>query len=282
MKNLNLILFLISLSSLCAQPNCEAYKYYGDTLKYDACKKAMEIKGYYQFSKEYQTVLDESLKIDPTFDYAYWAKSIAYLKSGDFVTWKKLIDKAVEYNPKEYLGYRGWCRYQFFRDYKGLIKDIEELDSLVKYDIGYSQNGTYHLNIAKGLCYKSTGEKEKAIEIIEKQIILNEKENFVGAYDYLHLGVLYLEIENFNKAIVLFEKQSKENELAENQYYLALAYKHLNKQTEYKSCLEKAKQLYIKKSRMFDSYSNPMDKIYLENIENELKTAYNNGTYEKP
>jgi len=275
MKNLSLLLVLFSVSYVFAQPNCDAYKYYGDTLKYEACKKAMEKKGYYQFSKEYQTVLDESLKIDPTFDYAYWAKSIAYLKSGDFVTWKKLIDKAVEYKPIDHLGYRGWCRYQFFRDYKGAIADIEKLDSLVDYDIGQSQNGTYHLNIAKGLCYKAIGEKEKAIKIIETQIKRNEEENFVGAYDYLHLGILYLEMKRFENAIEFFKKQSEANDLAENQYYSALAYLNLNKSTEYKSCLEKAKKLYVIGKKMSDTYSNPMDKIYLEDIENEIKTAYN-------
>lgn len=277
MKYFNLLILLFAFSSAFAQPNCEAYKYYGDTLKYEACKKAMEIKGHYQFSKEYQTVLDESIEVDPTFDYAYWAKSIAYLKSGDFVTWKKLIDKAVELKPKEHLGYRGWCRYQFFRDYKGAIKDIEELDSLVDYDIGQSQNGTYHLNIAKGLCYKAIGEKEKAMTILEKQIKLNEEENFVGAYDYLHLGVLYLETEKLEKAVETFKKQSENNQLAENQYYLAMTYQKLDKPTEYKSCLDKAKELYIGERRMTDPYSNPMDKIYLKNIENEIKTAYNNG-----
>lgn len=273
MKNLSIILFLIAFTNVFAQPNCEAYKYYGDTLKYDACKKAMEIKGHYQFSKEYQTVLDESLEIDPTFDYAYWAKSIAYLKSGDFVTWKKLIDKAVEYNPKEHLGYRGWCRYQFFRDYVGAIEDIEKLDSLVDYDIGQSQNGTYHLNIAKGLCYKAIGQKEKAIEIIENQLALNENEDFVGAYDYLHLGVLYLETERFEKAIEIFKKQSETNEMAENQYYSALAYLNLDKLTEYKSSLKRAKELYIEGRKMSDPYSNPMDKIYLEDIETEEKNC---------
>ena len=275
MKYFNILILLIPFSNVFSQPNCEAYKYYGDTLKYNACNKAMEIKGHYQFSKKYQIILDESIKIDPTFDYAYWAKSFAYLKSGDFVTWKKLIDKAVEYNPKEHLGYRGWCRYQFFRDYKGAIKDIEKLNSLVDYDIGQSQNGTYHLNIARGLCYKAIGEKEKAIAIIEKQLKLNEEEDFVGANDYLHLGVLYLETGEFEKAVETFKKQSVNNELAENQYYLALAYQKLDKPAESKSCLKKAKEFYIGERKMFDPYSNPMDKIYLKDIENEIKTAYN-------
>lgn len=278
MKHFSLLISLILSLSAFAQPNCEAYKFFGDTLKYQACKKAREIKGYYQFSKEYQTVLDESIEIDPTFDYPYWAKSIAYLKSGDFVTWKKLIDKAVELKPKEHLGYRGWCRYQFFRDYKGAIKDLEKLDSLVDYDIGQSQNGTYHLNIAKGLCYKAIGEKEKAIAILEKQIKLNELEDFLGANDYLHLGVLYLETEKFEKAVETFKKQSEINELAENQYYLALTYLKLDKPIESKSCLEKAKELYNGGRKMSDPYSDPMDKIYLEDIENEIKKAYTNGS----
>ena len=122
MKYINLTFLLFSFSSVIAQPNCEAFRYYGDTLKYLACNKAMEITGHYQFSREYQSILDEALAIDSTFDYAYWAKSIAYLKSGDFITWKELIDQAVKYKPESYLGYRGWCRYQFFRDYDGAIQ----------------------------------------------------------------------------------------------------------------------------------------------------------------
>lgn len=279
MKYLIFIL-LIGAFSISHAQNCEAFKHSGDSLKYEACIAAEKRAGHYQFSKEYQIALDESIEIDPTYDYAYWAKSIAYLKSGDFVTWKKLIDRAVELNPKKHLGYRGWCRYQFFRDYTGAIKDIEELEGLLDYDIGQSQNGTYHLNIAKGLCYKGIGQKEKAITIIEKQIRLNEEDNFVGPYDYLHLGVLYLETNNFEKALELLKKQAEYNDLAENQFYLALTYKKLNKLTEYKTCLQIAKELYSRQQRMFDTYSNPMDKIYFETIENELKTAYNKE-YEK-
>ncbi|MCH4822099.1 tetratricopeptide repeat protein [Gramella lutea] len=271
MKKFILLFLLLSFFGINAQPNCEAFKMRGEMLKYESCKKAMETKGHYQFSKEYQVKLDEAIEIDPTYDYPYWAKSIAYLKSGDFITWKKLIDKAVKYNPEDRLGYRGWCRYQFFRDYKGAIEDIEELDRLVDYDIGQSQNGMYHLNIAKGLCYKAIGERDKAIDIIEKQIKLNEEEDFIGAYDYVHLGVLYLETGEIEKAIEVFEKQSGYNDLAENQYYLALSQQKLGKTAESRISLENARKLYLKGRKMFDPYNHPMDKIYLEDIDREIE-----------
>ncbi len=273
MKYLIVALSLALFSFLNAQPNCEIFKYQGDSLKYQACQKAMEVYELKlnQFSKEYQMIMDEAIAIDPTFDYPYFAKSVAYLKSGDFLNWKPLIDKAVALNPKEHLGYRGWCRYQFFRDYEGAIKDIEKLDSLIDYNLGQNQNGMYHLNIAKGLCYKGIGEKEKAIEIIEKQIEANEKADFVGLNDYLHLGVLYLETEKWQKALKTFDKQSALNEIAENQYYKAMVYKNLNRFSEAKQSLTLAKDLYQKEQRLYDSYSNPMDKIFLEDIERELK-----------
>ncbi len=266
------LLLLFSSSSVLAQPNCGAYKYFGDTIKYKACLKAIAINGHYQFSKEFQIILDEALEIDSTFDYAYREKSVAYLKSGDFVTWKIIVDKAVKYNPIGNMGYRAGCRYHYFRDYKGAIEDIEYLERTIKYNIGYS--GNYHLNILKGLCFKGLGEREKALRIIEEQITINEQESFVGIYDYLHLGVLYLETNNLERAVEFFRKQSLNNEIAENQYYLALSFKKLGQTEEYKLCLDRAKKLYMKGERMYGTYTNPMDKIYLDTIENEIKTIY--------
>ena len=266
-----LFLLIITGSFLFGQPNCEAYKYYGDTLKYEACKKAEERNGHYQFSMEYQAALDASLEIDPTFDFAYRAKSVAYLKSGDFLTWKFLIDKAVELNPIEHIGYRGWCRYQFFRDYEGAILDIEKLDSLTDFDIGESANGDYHLHVARALCYKAIKKEEKALEIMETQLF--NKDHFVGIYDYLHLGVLYFEKGDFEKAMRAFEVQEKENSLAENQYYMARTFKALGNESRYLGSLMKSKELYEGERRLSDTYTHPYDKIYLEDILSELKIA---------
>ncbi|NRB51348.1 MAG: hypothetical protein HRU41_27000 [Saprospiraceae bacterium] len=263
-----LLLLLGSTVFLSAQPNCEAYKYFGDELKYKACKAAEKRAGYYQFSRRYQEALDEAIAIDSTFAFAYRAKSTAYLKSGDFLEWKYLMDKAVKFDPTAQLDYRGWCRYQFFRDYQGAIDDIELLDSLVAYDIGHSVNGDYHLHIARALCYKALGEKERAIEIIEGQV--QDSTYFVGIYDFLHLGVLYLETEQYEEAMVAFARQEKENDLAELHYYRALVHKATGAPEAYQEELRIAKHLYLEDRKMFDPYVEQMDKVYLSTIEKAL------------
>lgn len=268
-KLLPIILFwpLISL----AQPNCEAYKYFGEMSLYKACKKAEEAGRYYQFTKEYQEILDEALKIDSTYAYAYQAKGYAYLKSGDFIRWEELMDKAVKFEEAQHLGYRGWCRYQFFRDYKGAIRDIERLEEISKGDIGFGQNGDYHLKIAKALCYKGLGNNKKAIEIIEDQLSLEN--HFTGLYDYLHLGVLYLENRDFDKAIAAFKMQEKENTLADNEFYMALAYKALEDASKYKEHLKRSATLYQEGRHMFDPYTHQMDRVFLSDIETALNEA---------
>lgn len=269
MKNLLFILIFIPNLFLFGQDNCNVFLKNGDTCRYKACKFLEESPSYFQLTKEYHEIKDKAIEICPEYAVIYKQKSTAYLKTGDFLNWKILIDKAVKLNPKENLDYRGWCRFQFFRDYEGAIKDIEELDKIVDYDIGYCQNGDYHLNMAKGLCYKMIGEETKAIQIIKTQI---EKDtSMVGLYDYLHLGVLYLENNESENAIAAFAKQLEINELAECYYYQALAYKKMNKMEEYLLSINKAKTRYLSSRYMLDIYTHQIDKVYMEDIQNELK-----------
>lgn len=265
---LSILVLLCNLVSL-RQDNCNVFLANGDSCRYKACKFLEDSPNYFQLTKKYHENKDKAIELCPEYAVIYKQKSTAYLKTGDFINWKILIDKAVELNPKQNLDYRGWCRFQFFRDYKGAIQDIEKLDNLLDYDIGYCQNGDYHLNIAKGLCYKMIGERTKAIHIIKSQI---EKDtNLVGIFDYLHLGVLYLENKEFKKAITTLEKQTVINDLAENNYYLALAYKAIGKQNNYLEYLKKSRKLYLSGNIMVDIYTHHVDKIYLKEIEYEME-----------
>jgi len=251
-----------------AQPNCNYFLHIGDSLKYEACRETEKAGKYYQFSKDFQIIMDNAIKIDSSFAYAYREKSVAYLKSGDFLEWKRLIDLAVKYDPLGNLGYRASCSHQFFKAYPSAIADIEALSKMTDADIGHSANGMYHLEVVRALCYSALGNKQKAIDIIEA--MLATEDYLVGIYDYIHLGVLYLETENLQKAKENFEKQVDYNNLAENHFYMAKVLIAQKKMAEAKLELEKATSLFEKGYVMSDGYVYLEDQIYSNMIE-EMK-----------
>lgn len=263
------LLFFISIWSVTSQKNCNVFKSNGASCKYNACVFLQEAPRYFQLRKEFHEIHDKSIEICPDYSDAYRAKSVAYLKTGDFINWKRLMDKAVELNPIEHLGYRGWAHFQFFRDYENAIADIEKLDGLTDQNIGYSQNGMYHLNVAKALAYKMIGKKIKAISIIKDQI--QAAGDNVGLYDYLHLGVLFLETEQLKDAESAFMNQLKEYDCAENRYYLALVYKEMNQNDKYVESISLARSHYQKNRIMTDPYTHQVDKIYKSDIEEEYQ-----------
>ena len=275
MRRTLFILILVCPIYTYSQPNCNVYKMNDDQPCYEACVTATESEAG-QGTKSSQMQFDKAIELCPAFDHAYFEKAVPYLKRGDFVTWRNLMDKAVELNPTQHLGYRGWCRYQFLRDYRGAIRDLEKLDSLLEYDIGYSINGDYHLNIAKALCYKAIGQKSKAITIIENQLA---QEGYTPMpYDYLHLGVLKMETGDADGAIEYLKKSITLNDyLAEPYYYLGLIYKEHNLTKDFRANMEKANTYYLKGYKRFDPYTHPMDKIYLSDIERELDICNSNA-----
>ena len=246
------------------QPNCNVYLYNKDTLQYKACK-SVEYVPFYQYTKQYQERFDKALQICPYFAYAYKAKSTAYLKSGDFLTWKYLIDKAVEYDTLSYIGYRGWCKYQFFRDYEGAIEDMEYLEEKFNsINVGYSAGGEYHLIVAKAICYSALDDKNKAIDILED--LFANKEYNVGLFDYYQLAVTYFQVRDYINASKYLVKQSEINEIAENAYYKAIIAKLNGNDEIYLREKNKAIQLYKDRRMLFDDYTEPFNKVYLATI----------------
>ena len=260
------LLFFLQIQPIHAQINCNVYKWAGDTVCFRACQIYETANHTRQGSRFSQMLYDSVIAICPFFDMAYMEKAVPYLKRGDFVSWRFWMDKAVAINPKEHLGYRGWCRYQFLRDYAGALADIEALEKIKQPNIGYSVNGDYHLVIAKALFYKGLGQKEKAIQTIETQLSTSGYEP--GYYDYLHLAVLKIETGKPGEAIPVLEKQrSLSADFAETYYYLALAYKQTDQHPQMLENLALAKKLYEAGRHRKDTYDNPEDRIYREDID---------------
>ena len=258
-----------STTIVISQTNCNVYKFRGDDTCYVACKIAIDADEFEEGSPASQILLSRSIDQCNQMDYAYYKKAMPYLKTGDFVEWKKLIDKAVKINPAVYLGYRAWCRFDFLRDYDGAVTDINKLAKLTRGDVGFTASGVYHLMVLKALCFKEKGETEKAILLMEST--LNQSNYVPGYYDYLHLGVMYLEAQNFKEAEKALEKQIEHNDyIAESYFFLALAKQGLDKPYESVNLLNMAMEKYNKGERRFARYNTPIDKIYLSDIENEL------------
>ncbi len=252
-----------------AQPNCNVYKLQGDDACYKACEEANAAAELLSGIKSFQLKFDKAIKMCPHARLRLLREVGAVSEEWSVYRVEKLIDEAVNLNPTQHLGYRGWCRYQFLRDYKGAIHDIEQLDSMVTYDIGYSVNGDYHLHVARALCYKALGDKKKAIEIIEAQLAV--KDYVPMNFDYLHLGVLKLETGDLAGAVTFLKKQIALNDyMADTYYFLGLAYRRQGDQGECVTALEKAKVFYEKGRKRLDFYTHPADKVYLADIEREL------------
>ena len=264
-----LIVFLVGTSY--GPPNCNIYK--SDENCYKACRKAEKAISYDQGVRKSQEYFDESIALCPNFDNSYYEKAVPYAKRGLIKEWKQMIDKAVEINPREHLLTRGWYHFFFMNNYEAAIKDIDAAGLIIKGDIGYTGDGVYHLNILKAVCYKKLGNNEKAIDIIENQLALED--HHFGLYDYLHLGVLYLERKDYNKAIESLNKQESFSDVSEIYYYKALVLKGLKKLDEYKLNLEKAKEYYLKEKTMSNPYRQMIDEIYLVDIENEMALTSN-------
>lgn len=261
MKSQLIVFFMVLSSIVSAQPNCEVHK--ENPQCYNACKTAMKAIRYAQGSHQSQVLFDEAIELCPSFAYAYMEKGVPYLKRGAFIQWKKLIDKAVDLEPLAYLGYRGWCRLQFLRDYKGAIRDIEKLKLLSGQDIGHCQNGKYHLEVARGLCYKELGQLEKARDIIKDHL---SAAKYPDLYDYYHLGVIAYDLKDYKAALGYLRKQLDIYELAEVHYYLAKTYRILGQQDKHIGHISKSEQLYNDGRSMYDNYAEPIDKIYMSDI----------------
>ncbi|MCS4303560.1 tetratricopeptide repeat protein [Chryseobacterium sp. BIGb0232] len=252
-------LLLIVYTNTIAQVNCSA-------IEGEDCKKACEL--YNQASglqgfRASQEGFDRAIELCPDFSNAYMEKAVPYLKNGDFASWKILIDKAVALDPKKHLGYRGWCKFQFLRDYKGAVLDLEELKKYYPEDLGRSQNGDYNLDVVKAMSYSALGQKGKAVGIIEKLLVTR---GYVkGMFDHYQLGVTYFEQGKYDKALENFEKQSKEYDFAENIYFKSKVSKIRNK--DYLDLKMLALKTYDEGKTMKDGYTHHFNKVYRKQIE---------------
>jgi len=256
------VIFIAS-NSLYAQGNCNLFE---GSCK-EACELAYEAKKD-QGSRKSQELFDQCIELCPTFAYAYYEKSVPYLKQGLFREWKNLIDKAVEYDPS-YLLNRGCNQIQFIRNYEAGVRDLDKLVELRNsIEIGYSPSGEYHAQLLRAIGYQKLGDLDRALEICNE--LINSPHYNQSPFDYFHIGTIHLEAGNLEEAERAFMKQNEYEEKAESYYYLSKVYELRKESNKQRESLQTSKELYQKGKIMTNNYYHYINKIFMSDIEEEF------------
>ena len=272
MKKICLLLCLCLTALITnGQENCGIYT---DSICSLACRLRNLSSSFPQGSRKSQEYLDSAIRLCPDMADAWREISVPYLKRGDFVTWRKYIDKAIVLQPARTLDIRGWCRFKFLRDYEGALEDLKKFDSLTHFASKHTGDGTYSLNVVMALCERELGNYSAAALYFSRgvdSIFYTKGKDFIGLFDFLHRAVLKLRQQDYTGALSDLRQQEKLcKNYVETSYYKGIAYRGLGKQKLAKQQFENAARLYKEGFHMTDVYCEMLDAVYPSDVEEAL------------
>jgi len=229
-------------------------------------KKAGNHQGVYLS----QTMFNILTYQNPNYADAYFEQSVPFNKRGDFAKGFQLLNKAVELDPSIHLGYRGYMKLRFLRDFKNALLDLNRLDSLTPNftDAPWGED----IDFLRGECYFGKKEYQKSINCFNRSV-KNNKEDWVDLNTFVYLGICEYELGNYEKSISEFNRALKQSEnTPEAHFGLAKAYlklENLDKVNEH--ILKAEKSIEYKRE---DTYKEFQNEIYLEEI-TEFKQKMN-------
>jgi len=205
----------------------------------------------------------------PENDQVYFEQSVPYNKRGYYEKGFQLLDKAVEIDPKMHLGYRGYMKLRFLRDFKGALKDFNKLDSLTPnvIDTPWGED----IDFLRGEAYFGLENYEKSI-IHFKRSIENQGEGWADIQAFVYTGISEYELGNLEKAKEYFEKALNQSKYTvEAHLGLAKLYKENGNLEKSEAHLDKAQKYFSYKRN--DSYNEYLNEVY----KSEITSLRNSG-----
>ncbi|MEM7572697.1 MAG: tetratricopeptide repeat protein [Bacteroidota bacterium] len=221
-----LLFFLGTINGLAGQGNCLIYP--EDSGERIACELSHRAVTCPQGSRESQVLFDAAIRIGPNYAWAYYEKSVPFFKRGLLAEGVRLINKAIELEPRNYLYYRAYW-YFYNRSYALCIRDLEELYSVHNASYVFTPSGELEMRLLLALAYAQTGAIAKGIEWIRHMMdSYREQPALKGYYDHFCLGLLYYENGQLALAQAELEQQLTVSEqFADTYYYLGLVHQQL-------------------------------------------------------
>jgi tetratricopeptide (TPR) repeat protein len=190
---------------------------------------------------EWQNCLDEGLKKDSTIAYLWQQKAMPYFKARKYELGMLYIDKAVQYDPKEWQPYRAFIKCIFAKTYREAIIDLE--DCIKKYGNGYRMDHTYAFYI--GLCYLQLNEYKEAEKLFSEYNadIFKNRQRLEHPTALFYYGISKYEQKKWEEAIVEFDKALIiYPNFSDVKYYKSICLARLGKKDESANLFKQAEQ----------------------------------------
>lgn len=194
---------------------------------------------YPQTSKEFRAYLESAIEVYPN-DAELWREvATSHFKAGEYAPAITYINKAVELDPKSWLGYRGFMKCIFMKDYANAIQDFKQAIDLKN---GYYQmDHAYHFYIA--ISYLKINQLDSADRYMAQSLALQKSQGSASGHhlDWFYWGLIKHQQKDYNKAIEYYDiALAQFSQFPDPLYYKALILRQKKKQNEAVELLEKA------------------------------------------
>ena len=262
-------LLLLSICSCSKQANVFYKKEISEEEK-EFFAKARWYGSYYQGTVAEEYVIREGLKWNPE-KASFWRElGIASLKRGIPAGFYPYYEKAVEYDPIEWQGYRGYIYLYFYRDYERAIADFNALDTLTPNFVDHPQ--ALSVDYMRGICYLKLDKYDKALEFFDKHIeeeVESVGEDYLATYAFLYKGITLYKKGEKESAIQILERGNQvHDQNADILYWLAKCYIDAGQKNKALNSIKLAKKLFKDGYHHGRNYTEDFFQTYLVDIEN--------------
>ena len=224
----------------------------------------------------FSNTLFEILKFqNPDNSDIYFEQSVAYNKYGYHDKGFELLDQVVDLQPKLHIGYRGYMKLRFLRDYDGALADFNRLDSLTPNfnDAPWGEN----IDFLRGECHYGNKDYQKAIDAFQLNID-NQDPGWADIQSFVYLGMCEYKLGNYEKAVTDLNKALEESDKTPEAYfYLAKVYKAIDSLPQARENIIKAKEnMAYKRTDYYNEYLNEIYLSEVDVVETEIENEIEN------
>jgi len=204
----------------------------------------------------------------PEYSDPFFERSVAFNKRGDYYTGFVYLNQAVNLEPKKHLGYRGYMKLRFLRDFDGALADFDRLDGLTPnvVDAPWGED----IDFLRGESHYGRGDYLMALESFNRSIS-NQGAEWADIHSFVYKGLCHYQMSDFESAKSSFENALSQYEnTPEAHFGLGKTFLKLGDTANAIKSLNHAKKNIAFKRD--DPYKEFINEIYLEEIQKLINT----------